>query len=295
LKRTCPANSDGVAQGDYSCWHESSIVATGMHAISSALGLGNWALLIDGAGDQMYIKSDCESGDASGTILILRFTAASNFQDMDLKLDQNSLTIPCVAGWGEVQYLLDYANNLVRVYKGPSGDHTIVRSWNASNGYQDTNPTAWPTSTGRSDSTLGEPWSFLMDSSNDLLAVRGPSYDGNGGCRVELKRLTKASNYGDCSYNGVTDCTTPHEIVWGNCHGSSANHWVHILDSADNLVFINEGPTTASGFTEFYVAERTAVSDGSGGHTVTYSAPGAAIQTAAPCRNGPHTTNAAGP
>merc|ERR1719450_1473007 len=81
-------------------------------------------------------------------------------------------------------------------------------------------------------------WAFVMDSKNNLVAIKKGPKTGSG--KTEVHRLTAASNYKKFDLHTATAL-----------HLTDKN-WDFVMDSKDNLVAILKGPKTGSGKTEVH-------------------------------------------
>merc|ERR1719450_327474 len=81
-------------------------------------------------------------------------------------------------------------------------------------------------------------WAFVMDSKNNLVAIKKGPKTGSG--NTEVHRLTAASNYKEFDLHTATAI------------GITGSNWDFVMDSKDNLVGILKGPQTGSGKTEVH-------------------------------------------
>merc|ERR1719450_180353 len=81
-------------------------------------------------------------------------------------------------------------------------------------------------------------WAFVMDSKNNLVAIKKGPKTGSG--KTEVHRLTAASNYKKFDLHTATAL------------GYTDKNMEFVMDSKDNLVGILKGPKTGSGKTEVH-------------------------------------------
>lgn len=239
---------DGRGKKPYTSYIEQEPIETGMHTISALDNVGSWNLLVDGAGNQVYISGGCQR-DKFDKMRILRYTKESNYQALDL----NILTEhPCLDIFTEADFMLNDANDILFVEKGPQtgSGMTQIQKWRAAQAYQETNAPITVTAMPKSASTNEDGgWTFLIDGENNLLAVRTPRGDD---CYVMVRRLTFGSDYNKfdtvLAKSAVDEGTAIHTF-----HCNPKNHYVAVLDPRDNILIINEGPDTKWGTMEFYI------------------------------------------
>jgi len=130
---------------------------------------------------------------------------------------------------------MDSKKNLVAIKKGPitGSGKTEVHRLTASSNYKKYDlqtKTALPITDGN--------WDFVMDSKNNLVAIKKGPNTGSG--KTEVHRLSASSNY------------LSFDLQTGTALGYTDDNWDFTMDSKDNLVAIKKGPKTGSGKTEVH-------------------------------------------
>jgi len=140
-------------------------------------------------------------------------------------------TPPCGQEWA---FVTDSKNNLVAIKKGPqtgSGKTEVHRLTAASN-YK-----TFDLQTATALQLTDKNWDFVMDSKDNLVAIKKGPKTGSG--KTEVHRMTAASNY------------LQFDLQTGTGMQYAGENWAFTMDSKDNLVCVLKGPS-GSGKTEVH-------------------------------------------
>jgi hypothetical protein len=121
---------------------------------------------------------------------------------------------------------------------GPTGTQkTEVHSMSKSSNYGQFN---LQVGTALHYSSNMDTWSFVMDSADNLIAIKKGPQTGTG--KTEVHRMTKASNY------------QQFDLQTGTALGytDDVDSWSFVMDSNDDLLALYRGPHTGTGTTEIH-------------------------------------------
>jgi hypothetical protein len=193
-----------------------------------------WAFVSDSQGNIMAIKT----AGPTGTLMteVHSMSKSSNYGQFNLQV---GTALPYSSNMDTWSFVMDSSDNLLAIKKGPStgtGKTEVHRMSKASNYEKFDLQTG--TALGYTDDV--DNWEFLMDSNDDLLALKKGPTTGTG--KTEIHRLSKASNYQSFNLQTGTGLQLSNNI----------ESWSFVMEPNNDLVAILKGPNTGTGKTEFH-------------------------------------------